>query len=87
MASFKHLRCYKWLKISEKEAHDPQARIVLNAHLELAKYYEWHHVDLGKARDWTVKAQTLVEKMDPKLAHEKPAISYRLQRLDRKLGS
>ena len=78
---------HQWLKIAEKEAREPQARIVLGAHIELAKHYEWHQVDLEKARDWTIRAQTLVEQMDPKLAHEIPAISHRLQRLDRKLDS
>lgn len=60
----------------------------ISAHVELAKYYEWHDVQLGVALHWTTQALSLVkgwgsggvEAMIEELAH-------RRARLERKLAS
>jgi len=77
----------QWQRISKVHAVGPEAPIVYNAYIELAKHFEWHQRDLKSARQWTIKAQSLVEQMDPGLDRDKEAIIHRLARLDRKLGS
>ncbi|MEE8391340.1 MAG: ribonuclease H-like domain-containing protein [Anaerolineae bacterium] len=57
------------------------------AHVELAKYFEWHAEDLSLAADWTRAAMAQVEQW-PKGEHRTVTLadlSYRLERLERKI--
>jgi hypothetical protein len=58
----------------------------VEAHLELAKYYEWHDKDYKTAERWTLEALSLVDswsKTRQKLV--RPELDHRLARLQRKL--
>ncbi|MFZ0545270.1 MAG: ribonuclease H-like domain-containing protein [Candidatus Promineifilaceae bacterium] len=60
----------------------------VEAHVELAKYYEWEQQDLGTALSWTQQALTLVQSWsarDAGLVEEE--LLHRLARLERKLSS
>ncbi|MCO5185183.1 MAG: ribonuclease H-like domain-containing protein [Anaerolineae bacterium] len=54
------------------------------AHVELAKYYEWHDRDLAQALHWTQAAQALVPARD---WIQRQALAHRAERLLRKLES
>lgn len=60
----------------------------VEAHVELAKYYEWEVQDLGTAISWTQQAITLVRSWsagDAALVEDE--LHHRLVRLERKLGA
>jgi uncharacterized protein YprB with RNaseH-like and TPR domain len=50
-------------------------RIAITAHVELAKYYEWHRVDLPEAHRWTRRADLVVDDLQ-----------HRIERLERKIA-
>ena len=59
----------------------------LSAHVELAKYYEWHDIQLGVALHWTAQALALSDLMDPALAEITAAeLDHRRARLERKIA-
>jgi uncharacterized protein YprB with RNaseH-like and TPR domain len=60
----------------------------LTPSIELAKYYEWHEVDLKQARRWSEKALKLLMKRPPGWRKERDLkeVNHRLQRIDRKLS-
>lgn len=55
-------------------------------HLELAKYYEWHVVDVPRAHAWTSKALAHVQSHAPYQRPLLQEIEHRLGRLARKMG-
>jgi tetratricopeptide (TPR) repeat protein len=60
----------------------------VEAHVELAKYYEWEQQDLGSALSWTQQALSLVKgwsARDAMLVEEE--LVHRKIRLERKLGA
>lgn len=63
----------------------------VTAHVELAKQYEWHEVDLATARFWTQEALTLSTRWSRRGSEATRAqliqaeLAHRLARLDRKL--
>ena len=61
----------------------------IDAHVELAKFYEWHEIDLTQAIKWTEQALLLVEKRRPSSAlyHKRGEVLQRLGRLRRKIGT
>ena len=54
---------------------------IIDAHIELAKYFEWHDPDLSVARDWTIRAINLTTD-----SYFFELLDHRLKRLDRKLA-
>lgn len=54
------------------------------AHVELAKYYEWHDVNLPLAHTWTERALDLIEGRQASTVREE--LEHRLARLGRKLA-
>lgn len=59
----------------------------LEAHVELAKYYEWHQRDLKEAHSWTQQAITIAGGWGA--ARSSPymdELQHRLARLERKMG-
>ncbi len=59
----------------------------VSAHVELAKYYEWHDIQLGVALHWTAQALALSDLMDPALAEITAAeLDHRRARLERKIA-
>ncbi len=57
----------------------------VDAHIELAKYYEWHHGDLQAAVQWTRQGLTLAESWgDAQARLVRGALQHRLKRLLRK---
>lgn len=59
----------------------------VDAHVELAKYYEWRAKDLGEALAWTRRALALVERWPAgQAAVLRPELEHRLRRLEAKLG-
>ncbi len=66
-----------WMQVastSEKET---------GAHIELAKYYEWHSRDLHSALSWTQQALDLTSPFD---RDGRDALHHRRQRLERKIA-
>jgi tetratricopeptide (TPR) repeat protein len=60
----------------------------VEAHIELAMYFEWHEKDLDKAKMWTEQALSLVDHWSARKATiQRPALEHRLDRLRRKLAS
>lgn len=61
----------------------------VDAHVELAKFYEWHAVDLAQAVSWTEQALALVERRRPASALflKRGELIQRLERLQRKLAA
>lgn len=64
----------------------------VSAHVELAKHYEWHEVDLGRALAWTRQALHLLayhnQVGDGRLwAAQKAELEHRLTRLDKKASA
>jgi hypothetical protein len=59
----------------------------ISAHIELAKHYEWHKLDLEKAQQWTQDAVSLANRWQPTDAEiVLSELQHRLARLERKLG-
>ena len=59
----------------------------IDAHLELAKFYEWHEKDLKTAERWTLEALSLVNTWSEARAElVRPELAHRLARLQRKLA-
>jgi len=57
----------------------------IDAHIELAKYYEWHEPDLATAIIWTKQAVALCQSWSPSRANlTKAELEHRLARLQRK---
>jgi uncharacterized protein YprB with RNaseH-like and TPR domain len=56
----------------------------VTGHVELAKHYEWHEIDLESAHKWTRRALDLL-KIDGS-RDERAALEHRMARLERKLG-
>ncbi len=58
------------------------------AHVELAKYFEWHVVDLALAADWTRAAIAQVERWPKGERHDVTLadLRHRLGRLEQKIG-
>lgn len=60
----------------------------VDAHVELAKYYEWEQQDLGTALSWTQQAINLVQSWPAREAElVEDELLHRQARLERKLGS
>jgi hypothetical protein len=60
----------------------------VDAHVELAKYYEWEQQDLGTALSWTQQALTLVRSWSARdAALVEDELLHRHARLERKLQS
>ena len=59
----------------------------VSAHVELAKYYEWHDIQLELALDWTTQALALSSSLDPARAGVVTAeLTHRQARLLRKIA-
>ncbi|PID85691.1 MAG: hypothetical protein CSB13_06775 [Chloroflexi bacterium] len=57
----------------------------VDAHVELAKFYEWREPDLAAAITWTEQALALSQSWTPARAHiVQPELEHRLARLQRK---
>lgn len=57
----------------------------LDAHIELAKFYEWHEQNLAAATTWTEQALALSQSWPPSRANSVQAeLEHRLERLQRK---
>ena len=62
--------------------------VALEAHIELAKHFEWQQRDLNEAHRWTQQAISLVNEWDSNRSQLVIAdLQYRLTRLERKLGA
>ncbi len=59
----------------------------VEAYVELAKFYEWHEIELEKALAWTKQAQSVVAQWPPGLRRDETAadLNHRQARLRRKL--
>jgi tetratricopeptide (TPR) repeat protein len=59
----------------------------VEAHVELAKFYEWHQVELEKALAWTEQALAVVARWhhDPRQSDAEAELNHRLERLKRKI--
>lgn len=56
----------------------------VDAHIELAKYYEWHEPDLARALNWTQQAIGLIDRYAPYERIVKQELVHRLNRLREK---
>ena len=74
--------CACWQQLALEEQGD------VLAHVELAKYFEWHVGDLLLAAGWTRAALAQVEQWPPGLRHDTllTELHHRLARLERKVG-
>jgi hypothetical protein len=64
-----------------------QRQLALEAHVELAKYFEWHQHDLTEAHHWTQLAISLATSWDTRRSTLAIAdLQHRLARLERKLS-
>jgi uncharacterized protein YprB with RNaseH-like and TPR domain len=61
----------------------------VEAQIELAKFYEWHEVDLEKALAWTEQALGVVAKWSkgPRREETEAELDHRRARLERKMGN
>jgi hypothetical protein len=60
----------------------------VGAHIELAKFYEWHEPNLATAISWTEQALALSQSWSlPRAAHMQAELEHRLARLQGKLSS
>jgi uncharacterized protein len=60
----------------------------VTAHIELAKHYEWHEVDIPAALAWTDQAIALVQRWSPAQARLiQPELNHRRQRLAHKTST
>lgn len=78
----------RWQQITTTHVEGlSQNRLALEAHIELAKYYEWHQHDLEEAYRWTEQAINMVNKWDERRAEVVlEELHHRLSRLERKLA-
>jgi len=76
-----------WREIINDYDTGATAPLALSAAIELAKYYEWHDRDLGRAQRWTEEAKTVVDRAEVDLSYQNEAITHRLNRITRKLDS
>ena len=61
--------------------------VAIEAHVELAKYFEWQQQDLNEAHRWTQQAISLANGWDTNRSDLViPDLQHRLARLERKLG-
>jgi hypothetical protein len=59
----------------------------VSAHIELAKYYEWHDIQLGVALHWTTQALSLTASWDAtKIDVVIAELTHRRTRLERKIA-
>ncbi|GAB4474693.1 MAG: metal-dependent exonucleaseMrfB [Anaerolineae bacterium] len=60
----------------------------IRGHEELAKYYEWHHINLAQALEWTERGLRLAESWYPGLRRTEAlrALTHRRSRLLRKIA-
>jgi hypothetical protein len=60
----------------------------VEAHIELAKFYEWHEIELDKALAWTKQALTIVAQWPRGLRRDQiqADLNHRRDRLERKIG-
>jgi uncharacterized protein YprB with RNaseH-like and TPR domain len=59
----------------------------VDAHVELAKFYEWQEKDLKMAEKWTLEALSLVDSWSRRRADMiRPELAHRLSRIQRKLS-
>ena len=75
-----------WQQLALESSDSPLADTVL-AHVELAKHFEWHQVDLALAAGWTRAAITVVKHWPAGLLREDTLaeLHHRLARLARKM--
>jgi hypothetical protein len=73
-----------WQQLALESGRHPEGML---AHVELAKYFEWHVEDLPRAADWTRAAMERVRDWSPgRRRDEKRAeLRHRLSRLERKM--
>jgi uncharacterized protein YprB with RNaseH-like and TPR domain len=73
----------------EAVAHASQSDALssIEACIELAKYYEWHDINLELALAWTIRARELAASLPDRFTREEKLadINHRLARLQRKL--
>jgi uncharacterized protein YprB with RNaseH-like and TPR domain len=69
-----------WEQLAQSDDSD------VTAHVELAKYYEWHAGDLEQAIVWTQTALTIANAWPPGFVHDlaRAELEHRLQRLEHK---
>lgn len=67
-----------WLQVAHTTEH------TIDAHIELAKFYEWHEINLEQALLWVNRAFAYVDDFDVTLHAE---LNHRRLRLERKLAS
>ena len=74
-----------WQQLSLESSPDTAGVL---AHVELAKYFEWHVEDLTRAAEWTRAALELVEAWSAGKRRDDTVadLRHRLSRLERKLG-
>ncbi len=59
----------------------------VNAHVELAKFYEWHEISLSEAIFWTEQAISLAADWGRRGEMAQAELNHRLERLQRKAGN
>jgi hypothetical protein len=69
------------------QASQPDALSSIEACIELAKYYEWHAIDLAQALTWTEHALTIAASLPDRFTRSQvlPVVEHRKQRLVRKI--
>jgi len=70
------------------QAAPPDSLASVEACVELAKYYEWHAVDLPRALAWTEQALAIAAALPDRLLRSQvlPEVEHRKQRLVRKIS-
>ena len=70
------------------QAAPPDSLASVEACVELAKYYEWHAVDLPRALAWTEQALAIAAALPDRLLRSQvlPEVEHRKQRLVRKIN-
>jgi tetratricopeptide (TPR) repeat protein len=74
-----------WEAVAQASQMDDLSSI--EACIELAKYYEWHAIDLAQALAWTERALTLAASLSDRFTRNQvlPEVEHRRQRLRRKI--
>ena len=75
-----------WEAVAQAEPLDPLS--ASEACIELAKYYEWHAIDLQQAIAWTSRASDLTVSLSDRFVREErlAEAQHRLARLQKKLA-
>jgi tetratricopeptide (TPR) repeat protein len=75
-----------WEAVAQTSQLDASSRV--EACIELAKYYEWHTVDLPQALAWTEQALALATSLPDRLMRNQVSseVEHRRQRLVRKIN-